>query len=286
MAIVYVNYAFMAYVMTTDDLNWATVRAYSGEHPSLSTGIGQANSEASNPSTGRYRIKRAFLTFNTNGALPANYTISAVALNINWNNGFGNQGYYIVPNVMASPTAISKSDYARLTGSAYSAKFSGLGLLNVALTGLTVNNSGYTKIGIIHYYDYENTTPSSSHGYAGTPSSVNLQITYTTPPIVTSANYAQNINVNSALLLGEVTDVGGGTVTERGVCWSTSINPTTSSSKATSAGGLGQFQVDATGLYPGTLYHYRAFVTTENSTTYGADKTFTTYGGASGILMM
>lgn len=284
MAIKYVNYTYSASCDTTYNIGWATVR---GQTSSEETTNNECNAEASALSDPRYKIKRGFLSFNTNGALPAGYTVSAVSLSITWGAGFGNQGYYVVPNNMASPTSIAKSDYNKLKGTALSAKFSGKGLLSIPLTGLTIVNDGYTKIGIIHYYDYENSTPpTGTHGFSGPPSTATLVITYTTPPIVTSANYAQNINVNSATLLGEVTDVGGGTVSSRGVCWSTSANPTTSSSKATSAGGLGQFQVNATGLYPGTLYHYRAFVTTENSTTYGSDKTFTTYGGASGILMM
>jgi hypothetical protein len=283
MAIVTVNHAFQASCDITYNLGWATTR---NQTSSETTTNNECNAEASANSDPRYKIKRGFITFNTNSSLPAGNTVSSVVLRIAWGSGFGNQGYYVVPNAMASPTAIAKSDYNKLTGTAYSAKFSGTGTLDVALTGLTIVNTGYTKIGIIHYYDYENSTPpTGTHGISGLRTA-SLLITYTTPPVVTTNSFAQNLNVNSAVLLGEVTDVGGGTVSSRGVCWATSANPTTSNSKATSAGGLGQFQVNATGLYPATLYNYRAYVTTENSTTYGANRTFVTFGGASGVLMM
>jgi len=271
-----VNHAFQASCDTTFNIGWSTVR---GQASSEATTNNECNAESSAVSDPRYKIKRGFITFNTNGALPAGYKVHSVVLSISWDSGFGNQGYYVVPNDMASPTAIAKSDYSKLTGTAYSSKFSGSGTQNVTLTGLTVNNSGYTQIGIIHYYDYENSTPpTGTHGISGTRNA-SLVITYTTTPTVTTGSVT-NLMPISATLGGNVTNAGGGTVSSRGVCWSTSANPTTANSKATSAGSTGAFTVSATSLLPGTLYNYRAFVTTENSTQYGSNLTFRTPGGA------
>lgn len=277
MATATVNYAYSASCDTTYNIGWATVR---GQATSEDTTPNECNAEASALSDPRYMIKRGFLSFNTNGALPAGYTVSAVSLSITWGAGFGNQGYYVVPNNMASPTSIAAGDYDSLTGTALSAKFSGTGVLSIPLTGLTIVNDGYTKIGIIHYYDYENTTPpTGTHGFSGPPTTASLVITYTTAPVVTTGD-ATEIKPTTATLGGNVTSAGGGTVSTRGVCWSTSANPTTSSSKAAAAGTTGAFTVSATGLKSGVLYHYRAYVTTENSTTYGADATFRTiFGG-------
>ena len=69
---------------------------------------------------------------------------------------------------------------------------------------------------------------------------------------------------------------GGATVTERGVCWSTSQHPTTSSThKAASSAGTGSFTVSED-LTPGTTYYVRAYATNSEGTAYGAEVAYTT----------
>lgn len=75
---------------------------------------------------------------------------------------------------------------------------------------------------------------------------------------------------------GNVTSDGGGTITDRGVVWGTSANPTTSNSKASTTGTTGSYSVRLRNLSGGTTYHYRAYTTNESGTAYGEDKTFTT----------
>ena len=67
---------------------------------------------------------------------------------------------------------------------------------------------------------------------------------------------------------------------ERGVCWNTTGNPTTGSSKAAStfpvsADGLGSFIVDITGLQPGVTYYAKAYARNSASTGYGDEIQFT-----------
>jgi len=83
-------------------------------------------------------------------------------------------------------------------------------------------------------------------------------------------------NVRYATGAGNVTSDGGGTITSRGVCWSTSANPTISDSKFTSGGTTGVFSGRLYPLKANTTYHYRAFAVNESGTSYGADQTFTT----------
>lgn len=112
-------------------------------------------------------------------------------------------------------------------------------------------------------------------------------ISYTTnsfiaAPAVTTGS-ATDIAIKTATLAGNVTSASGGTISERGVCWGLSENPTTSSSKATAAGTTGAYTVSATGLSAVKTYHYRAYAINEHSTAYGSDQTFTTemnIGGA------
>jgi hypothetical protein len=96
-----------------------------------------------------------------------------------------------------------------------------------------------------------------------------------TTPTVTTAT-ASSITSTSASSGGDVTSDGGASVTARGVCWSTSANPTTGDSKTSDGSGTGSFTSSITGLSPNTTYHSRAYATNSVGTSYGADKTFTT----------
>ncbi|MDD3945558.1 MAG: M12 family metallopeptidase, partial [Bacteroidales bacterium] len=98
--------------------------------------------------------------------------------------------------------------------------------------------------------------------YPGIPSVVTLSIT--------------DITENSAISGGNITADGGAAVTVRGVCWSTSENPTTANSKTTDGTGVGDFTSNLTGLSPSTTYYVKAYATNSKGTAYGEQKTFTT----------
>lgn len=84
-----------------------------------------------------------------------------------------------------------------------------------------------------------------------------------------------NIDENSATTNSEVTDNGGYTVTERGVCWSESANPTTADSKVSSGSGTGSYSIALSGLATGTTYHVRSYAINTIGTAYSAESTFT-----------
>ncbi|HRN17228.1 MAG TPA: hypothetical protein PLF38_09325, partial [Xylanibacter oryzae] len=75
---------------------------------------------------------------------------------------------------------------------------------------------------------------------------------------------------------GNVTSDGGATVTERGVVWGTSANPTTSGNKKSTTGTTGLYSVTITGLKSNTTYHVRSYAINAEGTSYGADVLFTT----------
>ena len=89
--------------------------------------------------------------------------------------------------------------------------------------------------------------------------------------VVLTTTQATNVTSSSASTGGEVTDAGGGTVSERGVCWGTSPNPTPTVNKVVSGTGTGAFTVNLTNLEDGTLYYYRAYATNSSGTTYGQE---------------
>jgi hypothetical protein len=95
-------------------------------------------------------------------------------------------------------------------------------------------------------------------------------------PTVTTAAVT-NVAPTTATGNGTVVSDGGSAITERGVCWGTSINPTTSNSKATSAGTVGSYSASVTGLSDNTIYHARAYAINSIGTSYGNDVTFRDY---------
>ena len=76
---------------------------------------------------------------------------------------------------------------------------------------------------------------------------------------------------------GNVTSDGGGTVTARGVCWSTVTGPTLTDSKTSDGTGTGTFTSSITGLMAGTTYFVRAYATNSAGTVYGTEVSFITY---------
>ena len=95
------------------------------------------------------------------------------------------------------------------------------------------------------------------------------------PPTVT-IGIPEVIYTRQARCSGNVTDDGGGTVSARGLCWSTSINPTTSDSHIACGTGTGAFSGFIDNIQAGTTYHVRSYATNEEATSYGEDRTFTT----------
>jgi uncharacterized protein (TIGR02145 family) len=91
-----------------------------------------------------------------------------------------------------------------------------------------------------------------------------------------STGSVTNITITTATCSGNVTSDGKATVTARGVCWSTSENPTVANSKTTNGTGMGTYTSNITGLSPNTTYYVRAYATNSEGTAYGEQKTFTT----------
>jgi uncharacterized protein (TIGR02145 family) len=105
------------------------------------------------------------------------------------------------------------------------------------------------------------------------------EVTFTTNQVtgaVLTTTEATSITPSSAAAGGNVTDAGGGTVSARGVCWSTAQNPTIADSKTNNGTGTGSFASTLTGLDNGTVYYYRAYATNSSGTTYGQEYHFIT----------
>ena len=95
-----------------------------------------------------------------------------------------------------------------------------------------------------------------------------------TPAVTTTPVSA--ITSTTAISGGNIIADGGTPVTARGVCWSTTANPTVADSKTSDGTGTGAFISNITGLTAGTTYHVRAYAINSAETGYGDDLTFTT----------
>jgi hypothetical protein len=115
-------------------------------------------------------------------------------------------------------------------------------------------------------------SPSSGFGtwYAATACSA------CTVPSLNATDAATSILATSAQSGGNVTSAGSASVTERGICWGTSSNPTTSNNKITTTGTIGPFSgLSMTGLTPGTKYYVRSYAI-GCGTAYGTETWFYT----------
>ena len=81
-----------------------------------------------------------------------------------------------------------------------------------------------------------------------------------------------NVTSNTAVSGGNISSDGGGLITARGICWSTSQNPTLADSSSENGTGTGDFTASLAGLAPGTTYYVRAYATNSAGTAYGPQK--------------
>ncbi len=143
-------------------------------------------------------------------------------------------------------------------------------------TWYTYNTSDFTNNTAYRYYQILITASHTGNSYVDVEEIEMMEeiVVVTTPTVTTTT--ATSITTTEASSGGNVTADGGASVTARGVCWGASINPTTAGNHTTDGTGIGVFVSAITGLSPGTEYHYRAYATNSEGTSYGSDQTFTT----------
>ncbi len=140
----------------------------------------------------------------------------------------------------------------------------GTGIFTSNLTNLTANTTYYVRA----YATNENGTNYGEQKSFTTPQNIEL-------PTVATADVT-DITQTTAVSGGNVTDDGGAAVTARGVCWSTSQNPTISDNHTSDGNGTGIFTSNLTNLTANTTYYVRAYAINSKGTNYGEQKSFTT----------
>lgn len=101
-------------------------------------------------------------------------------------------------------------------------------------------------------------------------------------------NEAEDIAAKQAVVWGFLTDNGGTSVYERGVCYGTTANPAYEGTKniASVTRGSGEFKVDLTNLEGGTVYYARAYAVNKKGVAYGNQISFKTKDLASPLLVL
>jgi hypothetical protein len=140
----------------------------------------------------------------------------------------------------------------------------GAGIFTSSLRGLTAVTTYYVR----------------AYATNGVGTSYGTQVSFTSlivkAPTVSATTTVTNITATTASSGGNVTSDGGTEITARGVCWSTSANPTTSNSKTTDGTATGTFTSRITVLEPSTTYYVRDYAVNSAGTSYGIQVSFTT----------
>lgn len=132
------------------------------------------------------------------------------------------------------------------------------------VTGLTANTKYYIRA-------YATNKAGTSYGEEKTFTTLANVVV----PVLSTTSISDIVAV-SAKSGGNITDWGGADVTARGVCWSTSANPTIADSKTENQNGIGSFTSILYPLMQTTTYYVRAYATNSAGTGYGNEVTFTT----------
>jgi len=182
-------------------------------------------------------------TARCGGYIPGNGGVSIIARGVCWD---------VSPN---PTTALNKT----VDGS-------GTGTFVSDLTGLRPSTTYYARA---YVSAREGTAYGSEKIFTTTQAAI--------PTVTTTA--ISSVTVSSAVTGGTVTSDGGATVTDRGICWNTTGNPTVTNSKISLGSGSGSYSGSLSGLQPNSLYFIKAYAVNSSGTGYGNEVILRTYGG-------
>jgi len=139
----------------------------------------------------------------------------------------------------------------------------GTGIFSSNLTGLYPNTTYYVRA-------YATNSAGTAYGE---------EISFSTesaPPAIVTTSAIASVASTYAVSGGTVTNDGGAPISETGLCYSTSHDPTTESDRILNVPGILTFTSNMTGLTPGTTYYVRAYAINSSGTVYGNELSFTT----------
>ena len=268
------------FVITAKGTCWSTTNnpTTSDSHTSDGTGIGNFTSNLAGLNANTTYYVRAYatningttygteLSFTTRDGIPTDLTTTAIT-NITTNSAVSGGSIDDDGGAAIAARGVCWSTSSNPTISDnYTNDGSGTGSFISNITGLNINTSYYVRSYVTnsigtYYGDVKSFTTDD-----GLPSGI-------------ATAEISNIGATYATSGGNVSDDGGFSITSRGVCWSTSSNPTISDNYTNDGSGTGSFISNITGLTVNTTYYIRAYATNENGIVYGDEKSFTTDDG-------
>ena len=219
-----------------------------------------------------YANIRAVRTLNDNTTTPTISTSTPSNVTTNSVTCGGNVTSDGGATVTARGVCWSTSSNPSVNGNHLQASTGGTGSFTCNITGLSENTTYYVKA-------YATNSQGTAYGDPVPFTTTGGGSSATTPTVITTQ--PSNPTNNSVTCGGNVTSDGGATITERGVCWSTSSNPSIYGDHLpASTNGTGSFTCNITGLAENTTYYVKAYATNSEGTSYGSLKSFTTTGGS------
>lgn len=166
----------------------------------------------------------------------------------------------------------NKSGFSALPGGSryHNGRFSEVGIFGSWWTS-TEDGTRYAKNWILHNGLSNLVSGSGSKGVGRSVRCVKGDNTLT---VITGQ--VVDISKTTAICFGNVIMDGGLTVMRRGVCWSTTENPTITDFRTSDGIGTGSFSGNLSDLTPDTIYYVRAYATNAEGTVYGEQKSFIT----------
>lgn len=132
------------------------------------------------------------------------------------------------------------------------------------ISGLEANKTYYVRA-----YATTNNGPEYGEELDFTTKSVVAEPTVVTVEV-------SSVTSSKAIVKGNITDNGGGSITKSGVCWGINQNPDLNDNVTTDGANFGEYDSEISGLAPNQTYHVRAYATNSSGTAFGNDLIFTT----------
>lgn len=184
---------------------------------------------------------------------------ASITTNINSDGGVSISSRGIVWNTSIHPTIALSTKTVSGTGT---------GTFSASITGLTASTVYYVRT-------YATNVNGTVYG-----NEISFTTTGITPTLTTTT--ASSITINSFTTGGTISSDGGNLVTYRGICWSSSANPTINDNRILSGTGTGTFTITISNLNASTTYYVRSFATNSAGTAYGNERIITTSGLTAG----
>jgi uncharacterized protein (TIGR02145 family) len=198
-------------------------------------------------------------------------SITALSCSTATNNGILTQG-------IAAASVSSSVPYTGDNGGTYTAQ----NIISTGVTGLTAALAAGTFTDGVGSLTYTITGTPATSGTASFALNIGGQTCTLARTVLTnlpslSTTSITSITNTTAISGGNIISDGGSTIAVRGVCWSTSQNPTIAlTTKTTNGTGTGNFISNLASLSPNTMYYVRAYATNSIGTAYGTEVSFTT----------